>query len=197
MAALAQVARITQGVPATSRSKPGTVEVAVVHARHVGDALAQPEPGFAAPTARLDRARLEPGDVLITARGAVIRARVAGPLLAGSAASSNLLVVRLGPQLLPEVLVAYMQTPRGIADVAERAVGSVMPALTPRALGTLDVPVPPLAVQRELVQYCLAADAAFEAGERSARLRRELFASVIHATFSGADLNALVQVASW
>ena len=58
----------------------------------------------------LEGARLEAGDVVVTARGPV-RAAVAEDEHSGAIAGPNLVVVRLGPGPLPYVLAAYLRHP--------------------------------------------------------------------------------------
>src|SRR5262249_14367176 len=54
---------------------------------------------------KVDRYRVAKGDVLVTARGTQLKVASVGREAVGAIASSNLIVVRPGPDLLPGVLL--------------------------------------------------------------------------------------------
>ncbi len=113
---------------------------------------------------------LETGDVVINAigtyRGA---AAVIGPDFSGAVVSRHVLVVRpLLEQVLPEYLVAVLNSGDIQTQLRSRTTGLVIPAISKKSLEVVTIPLPPLEVQEFL------AGKAKEANENIQRLRREL-----------------------
>lgn len=110
-----------------------------------------------------------PGDILIAARGTVLRTGLVGPEQAGALASANLLVVRTRPDcLLPEMLAAYLRTSKAMGELQELARSSSgQLSLSVQRLGTWSVPVPPLATQKRIAALQRAFQA-YDVASRSA-----------------------------
>lgn len=187
---LAAVAEIFQGVPTALAGSSPDHRFPILNPRD----LAPPGPP---PLELLDRVAIKGGargkravvhadDVLVTARGTQLRAAFVPHETAGAIASANLLVVRLRRDcLLPEVLVAYLDTTAGRAQLLSNATASTVAAITPRALGSLEVIVPPMPVQMKLATFARAARDAIRASERVLELRRELVQGVMEEFFNG------------
>lgn len=193
---LEQLSRsIVSGAPVVSASRDDGTPAAVLHPRDLVPPGPPPvdslERGRVQATARRNRALVRPGDVVVTARGTQLRSAVVPPETEGAIASANLLVVRLGDRILPEVLVAYLDTPAGSAELLARATASTVGAfvVTPKALASLDIAVPPMAVQTQLASFVRAARQAIVATERLVELRKELVHGVVQQVFEGRELS--------
>lgn len=122
---------------------------------------------------RLVRYQVRAGDVVVTCRGTTLRAALVGTGADGAIASSNLLIIRPSPALLGQVLLAWLKTPRGEHELLSRSRASAMTI----ALGREDIeqvpfPLPPLAVQRQIVDLIQATDAGYRAALEAAETRR-------------------------
>jgi hypothetical protein len=135
------------------------------------------------------------GDVLVAARGTQFRASLVPDETSGAVASANLLVVRLGPELLPEVLVAFLRSSQGERQLRATSTGTTAGAflVTARSLGALEVDVPPMHVQRTLAAFTRASTVALEAAEHLLELRREFLNGVVEAVLAGDDIDALAR----
>lgn len=87
------------------------------------------------------RSLLQPGDVLVTSRGSNVRAAVAQDEHAGAVAGPNLIVVRLGGFLRPELLAAYLRHPVISAQLLREFSGSSTAGFTIDSLRRIDVQV--------------------------------------------------------
>ncbi len=126
-----------------------------------------------------DRYQVHAGDVVITCRGSQLKVACIAEEAHGAVLSSNLIGIRTGPDLLAPVLFAFLQSPRGQAALLGRSRSSTLGlALSPKSVGRLEVPVPPLEVQQQIAELVRAAEdhyvAAIEAAERRRMLGREV-----------------------
>ncbi|MDZ7266562.1 MAG: hypothetical protein ONB48_03190 [candidate division KSB1 bacterium] len=99
------------------------------------------------------------GDVLLTCRGTAVRVALLPERAAGMIIDSNLIAIRCGPQLLPELLVAFLRHPAG-RELLERASQSTtrQKNLTLKAVRRIMLPVPPPGRQEQLVKLLRAAE---------------------------------------
>lgn len=195
---LGAIATIAPGVPVVRGASEASVPV--LHPRDLAAPdptdLTQLERGAVTDSPRRSRAKVRAGDVLITARGTQFRSMVVPPAWEGAVATANLLLVRLGPDLLPEVLEAYLGSSAGSRAVQARSQSSAagMFMITAHAIARLPVVVPPVPVQRELVRFARAAKATLAASERRLHLRREMISGVLEAVFAGEDIHSLSEL---
>ena len=72
--------------------------------------------------------------------------------------ADHLIVVRIGPRLLPEILLAFLRTNEG--QHALRAAGSGASALSlrPSDVARLQIPVPPVELQQVLAELIQASE---------------------------------------
>lgn len=154
----------------------------LVSPRDVGDVLplvGTLETLQAVPSSEIESARLEVGDVVVTARG-LVRAAVVQDEHRGAIAGPNLVIVRLGAGPLPHALAAYLRHPA----IQERLQASTRGTAT-AGFGVGDLRALPLTLPdeseletiRELVvltdRYALAALAAVE-------MRRQITMRLVH-----------------
>jgi hypothetical protein len=122
-----------------------------------------------------DRYRVQEGDVLVTGRGTQLKVALVRPDSAGAIASSNLIIVRPGPELLAGALLAFLQSPLVQARLlsgTRSSAGSI--ALTATDLGRLVIPVPPLQEQRRIVELLDAVDTNYRTALQAAETRRRV-----------------------
>lgn len=123
--------------------------------------------------AELERYTVRADDVVITCRGTQLKVANIGTPSEGALISANLIAIRAGAELLPAVLLAFLRSPAGRKALLERGRSSTSSiSLTPRAVGELSIPVPPLAVQRQIAELVSAAEQNYAAAIRAAEQRR-------------------------
>lgn len=106
----------------------------------------------------IERYRLAENDILIPCRGTELRLSVAPARFAGLLIDSNIIAIRCGPEMLPQLLVEYFRHPRGLEALQRSSQSTtVQKNLTLRVLRRLQVPVPPLPRQRELIALLTSA----------------------------------------
>ena len=157
-------------------SKPG-VTVSVINVKDVeysndpGRKLSQvsvPDPG------RVERYRLKARDVLVTARGTSLKSGIVPERWSGAVLSSNLIAVRLGGGLRPELLLVFLQSPAGRQAIERRLAGSNLLVLTPKTLREIEVPVLPASEQDALADLVALAETQYAEALTVAQAHRQL-----------------------
>jgi restriction endonuclease S subunit len=105
----------------------------------------------------LEKARIAQDDVVITIKGTSFRGAVVDKPAAGFVISANLVSVALSDEVLPEIVVAYLNSPRGLRELESRAGGATIKGLNTKSLLDLPIPVPPIEQQKALSRYLWAA----------------------------------------
>jgi hypothetical protein len=95
-----------------------------------------------AETDDVGRSALKPGDVVVTARGANVRAAVATPNHEGLLAGPNLIVVRLDGAAPPEMIAAYLRHPQVSAGLLRDFAGGSMGGITIDSLKRIELARP-------------------------------------------------------
>ena len=133
------------------------------------DRIALPE------TTQNARQRLRDGDVLVSARGTLMKCAVVPRSHWGAVASANLIVIRLGQAspLRPELLWTHLRRPSVQSHILSRANSTAQASLNIRDLEELPIPVPPMAMQSDLVRLILIAEEQYRCAVECARLRQE------------------------
>lgn len=115
------------------------------------------------------------GDLVLSARSTTLKMAIVSDELDGIIVNATLIGVRSLPVLDPRLLAAYLTHPDGQAAleaVAQSA--TIQMNLTVSAVSNLEVPVPPIDVQRQMVDMLTTADLAFESAIKAAHIRRRL-----------------------
>lgn len=108
-------------------------------------------PRFAADSPATRRALLQPGDVLLPAKGGRYPATLVAAELAGRVASSGFFVLRPKLEVLPAYLVAYLNQPATQRRLQEMTHASTtVPVLNKAHLLATPIELPPLPVQQRL-----------------------------------------------
>jgi hypothetical protein len=136
--------------------------------------------------ANVERYTVRANDILLTSRGALLKvANVAAPT-EGALISANLIAIRAGAGLLPAVLLAFLQSAPGQNALRQRVQSSgASIMLTPKVVGGLSIPIPPLAVQHQIAELVSTADQHYRAATRAAEQRRALAHAVASELFRG------------
>ena len=115
------------------------------------------------------------GDLVLSARSTTLKMGVVPDELDGIIVNATLIGVRSMPALDPRLLAAYLSHPDGLAAldaVAQSA--TIQMNLTVSAVSKLEVPVPRLDVQRQVVEMLTASDTAYASAIEAAHTRRRL-----------------------
>lgn len=158
------------------RIKPGAPPIRIVSARDVGVVLAPAgalETIEAAPDRSLDSARLEAGDVLVTARGTV-RAAVALPEHEGAIAGPNLIVLRPKAEMPGAVIAAYLRLPGVQRRLQAGAYGTATVHFGVDDLKGLTMTVPPQVELQRLAEAVTLTDLYVETSNRAAAARCQI-----------------------
>ncbi len=113
---------------------------------------------------------LQPGDILLMAKGAHNRACLYPPHIGKAVAASVFILIRPDQgAVLPEYLCWYLNAPRAQALLAVQARGTQTLSLTQKVAGQLEIPLPPRADQARIAAaHCLL--------QREKALRAEILA---------------------
>jgi hypothetical protein len=100
----------------------------------------------------VNKYRIKPGQVLITAKGQSIRATPFVASLTPALAHTNLFVITdISPVIIPEYLALYLSLEPVVEEMKENLVGTTIFSLTKKDLEKLQIRIPPLDVQKKLV----------------------------------------------
>lgn len=124
---------------------------------------------------RLDRHLLRCDDILISARGTLMKTAIVPVTHAGTIASANFIVVRLGekPPIMPRLLSAFLQQPHVHHRILARLTSTAQAALNIRDIETLLVPIPAQELQPKLAHFLAIADEQYQVAVEAARLRKQ------------------------
>lgn len=120
---------------------PGGDATPVVNLRDVGHVLAPVAvlDAVEASNAERDRLALAPGDVVVTARGATVRAAVADESYRGVLLGANLIAVRLKGSVSPDLLAAFLRHPMTVAALTADFAGTTTAGFTVESLRRLRI----------------------------------------------------------
>lgn len=126
-------------------------------------------------TSQYRRQRLLPSDLLVSARGTLMKCSVVPDSHRGAVASANFIVIRLGNVTLiqAELLCAYLSQPAVKEHILSRVTNTVQAALTIRDLENLSIPLPPQDIQPTLLRLLTVSEEQYRTAIHIARLRRE------------------------
>lgn len=174
----------------TTATSESAVRVPLINVRDIEDGRVAPMStleGRSLPGEyNADRYRVQSADVLLTCRGSRLKIACVPDEAAGAVISSNLIAVRLGTEMLPPVLLAYLESSRGRAallSLGQSSTGAI--ALSPRSVAQLEIPVPPPAVQDRIAELVRAAEENFVTAVTAAEQRRMVAREVALALLTG------------
>jgi type I restriction enzyme S subunit len=134
------------------------------------------------------KSQLQAGDLVVVRTGQAGAAAVVPPELDG-ANCIDLLIIRPGPALLPDYLELVLNSDWTQKHIEEHSVGTIQAHFNVSALKALPVPVPPVEIQRQVVNSLSSAtrrlDQLREHVERQIVLLRERRQALITAAVTG------------
>jgi len=96
---------------------------------------------------------LHDGDILFSAKGTKNFASVYNETLGMAVASTSFFVMRLTTSsIIPEYMAWYINTPKVIADLKSKAIGSSIPSISKQVLENLDIIFPDIAKQNLILK---------------------------------------------
>jgi len=105
------------------------------------------------PDRKPDRHLVGDGDVLVSARGDGHFGAALSGVPANTVASSNFYILRINRKdVLPEYVGWYLNQPAAQEYLRSRSQGTYISLITKADIGELEVPIPPLAVQQQVVR---------------------------------------------
>lgn len=127
-----------------------------------------------------DRTFLRSGDVIVTARGTLLRCAIVSETHADVLPTSNLIVVRPRAELImPELVLAALRHPRTQKALSSEVAGVSVPTLRVPSIARVRVFLPALDEQRDLARLIALGETQYESALLAARLRRELASAVV------------------
>jgi restriction endonuclease S subunit len=136
-------------------------------------------------TDALAKSRLQPNDVVLTAKGSLFKAGIATDDSKGFVISSNLIAFTLNEEILPELVVAYLNSPVGQTQLQAVSVGAAQKALNTKALMELKIPVPPIAQQKIVAEYLQLSSDYDNLMKKEQELRKKINNSIIQTQMQG------------
>ncbi|MBA4601804.1 restriction endonuclease subunit S [Thermoactinomyces mirandus] len=129
------------------------------------------------PIRKVRRYELKAGDVVITCRGTVIKVGIVRELPFYTIASANLIVIRMAQsQIESEYVKIFLESPTGLKSVRTFQRGSKVMNIHPDDLGELEIPVPALEKQHQLIKKYRQEQKLFlEAKERWQKMRQTIY----------------------
>jgi hypothetical protein len=122
-----------------------------------------------------ERYAVRAGDILISARATQLKTGWASKENRGAYASSTLIVVRAGPAIDASVLFATLMSPHGQGQLQSRARHSTSTlVLNVQDVATIEIPIPPLEVQRQIRKMITLGEAHYRVAMQAASQRRDL-----------------------
>lgn len=104
-------------------------------------------------TKKTEENRIKAGDVLVTLRGTDLRAALVDDKSSGAVISSNIVALRFKETILPEIVVAWFNSLHGQQALNARSGGSTIQGMKISEMMEIRIPVPPLEIQREIVDF--------------------------------------------
>jgi hypothetical protein len=141
---LGDIATMQMGlfVPKDAKAKKGSVDRPAIHVADISDdgTLRKcKELATVRVPADNERGVVKTGDVLLTARGAKIKAALLGRSHAGAVASSNIMVIRPATGVDGQALAEHFRSPAGQADLDGRRTGVAIRMLSIKAASEINV----------------------------------------------------------
>lgn len=125
------------------------------------------------------------GDVLVAIKGSSLKTAIIDADSKGRAFSSNIISLRLNEEVQPEILVAYLNSPKGQQELDSIAKGTGIPSIKTHDLMELEIPIPPLNIQNALKEYINSVDHYLEALSKEEELIRKIKGHLVSSLLGG------------
>jgi len=147
--------------------RDGGVDASTVSMIHVKDASA------------LDKTKIEPNDIIISIKGSSFKTAIADESIKDFVISANLIAFKLNDEILPEIVVAYLNSPKGQGELQARSAGAVQKALNLKSLMETVIPVPSKDKQKVFAEYFVLSKQHNELMRKEQELRKKLNKSIM------------------
>lgn len=167
--------------------------VPVINPSHIAAGVIVPDPGIGVThlkAEQLCRYRARAGDVLLGRKGEVDKSAIVSEALDGLVAGSDSLLLRPDSTSVgSKYLWWFLQSTSTHFQLLQWSVGSTVSGLNQTAMSKVQIPVPPLSEQREIVAYLdeqtAKIDALIAKAQRFIELAKERRAALITAAVTG------------
>ena len=123
---------------------------------------------------------VQPGDVLVTCRGTQLKVAVVPDNLKSAMITANIIALRLNKQVLPGFVAAYFRTDSGQKDLLSNVASvSAQIVLNVADIAKTNIPVPPLALQEQIVKLTDIAEEQYRLNIEMANLNRKIANQVL------------------
>lgn len=137
------------------------------------------KPGFVDPQGAVLMARLRAGDILVSCKGTIGKVAMVSSSSEGALPTSNIVVVRPNPEVLPTTLLAVFRSRQIQEHLVSISRGATIKSFSYRELANLPIPIPEMEVQRAIADLLSAHEEAIERTRESMRLRVELVEGLV------------------
>lgn len=124
-------------------------------------------------------------DILFAAKGPSFNSALVDANSKGHIFSSNIIQFRVNEKILPDIIVAYLNSPEGKVEIDSFARGASLPSISVNKLLELEIPVPPLNTQIALKEYINSLDRYLEALHEEEELIKKIKNHVLSSIFGG------------
>lgn len=157
---------------------PDSRAIPVIHVKDVegGQILSRSELDIVSIcSTKIGRQELQAGDILVSARGTILKCAVVRETHIACIASANFIVIRPGSKspVNADLLCALLRQNETKALLLSRISGTAQPVMTIKDLEVLTMVVPPPETQVKLSQLINLADELFRTATKSAEMRRD------------------------
>lgn len=130
-------------------------------------------------TNALAKSRIDVNDIILATKGSNFKAALATEQIKNYVVSANLIAFSLNKEILPDLIVAYLNSSNGQTQLNSIAAGAAQKSLNLKSLMKLKIPVPPLKVQTILAEYFSLSSEYFQLVSREQQLRKKITDSII------------------
>lgn len=130
-------------------------------------------------TGALEKSRIQPKDIIITAKGSAFKVAVANDKCKDFVISSNLIALTLNNEILPEIVAAYLNSPCGQRELQSRSAGVAQRALNIKSLLETKIPVPDKKNQKFIAEYFILAKEYETLSRKEQELRKKINDQII------------------
>lgn len=133
----------------------------------------------------LTRGKLKRNDLIVTLRGSVGQAAIFDCEYDTGFINAQLMIIRPGQAVLPNYMHHLFCHAKFQGELLASQSGSAVPQLTAGQIGRMEIPVPPIDVQRRFDHQCVAAEKLHMKLEDDSTSARDLFNSLSQRAFAG------------
>jgi type I restriction enzyme, S subunit len=163
-----------------------TSGIPFVNATLLRDGLVRPEGNNYITEERFSSLRsghVQVDDVLLCIRGSLGRTAIATAEVVPSAVASSLMILRSGPDLVPRYLLAYLQSPVGIAKIMASNNGVAQPNVGAEEVGRFPFLLPPRRSQEAIAGVLGSLDSLIENNRRRIGLLEQMAQAIYREWF--------------